>query len=210
MADQQKIETTDENGDTVTHDELKSKLAVFEKFVARRFDEISMEINATSQLLDMAEDGAEQRFNDMVNALSKINDLGDGDSAANSGAQLEAAVFEAEAAATKILDSCEQISGLIEQTTKVNTSDDVTSALEHIDSYVQEILMACSFQDLVGQRIRTALAELKGVESELTETLSSMGINMAPEKEDKSKPSSESISPSSTQASQDDIDALFD
>jgi len=35
------------------NDALSTQLAAFEKFVARRFDEISMEINATSQLLDM-------------------------------------------------------------------------------------------------------------------------------------------------------------
>lgn len=209
--DQSKLENI--NSDNKDHhelDDMKAQLAKFEKFVARRFDEISMEINATSQLLDMAEDGADKRFNEMVTVLSAINNLGDGSTSANSGAELEAAVLEAEAAATKILDSCEKIGGLIEQTVKLTPAEEVTAALEHIDAYVQEIFLACSFQDLVGQRIRTALAQLRGVETELTQTLSSMGLDVAKKAESNETSNANTTSSHSTQASQDDIDALFD
>lgn len=187
---------------------LQEKLNKFESFVARRFDEISMEINATSQLLDMAEDGAEKRFSNMLNALHKITNFTGGQTAANSGAELEAAIVESEAAANKIMDATENISALL--SSKWDNTDDMEmiTFIEHIDAQVQNILLACSFQDLIGQRIRKATAALKGIEDELSETMGHLGF-----KKDESAPASQANAPTSSAneySSQDDIDALFD
>src|SRR5690606_39054363 len=69
---------------------LQNQLALMEKFVARRFDEISMEINATSQQVDMAEEGITQRFTDIFQALEALAYQGDGKTAANTGVELDA------------------------------------------------------------------------------------------------------------------------
>lgn len=188
--------------------ELQEKLSKFETFVARRFDEISMEINATSQLLDMAEDGAEKRFSNMLNALHKITNFTGGKTAANSGAELETAIIESEEAANKIMDATENISALL--SSKWDNTDDMEmiTFIEHIDAQVQNILLACSFQDLIGQRIRKATAALKGIEDELSETMGHLGF-----KTEENAPSNKESAPKSSDneyASQDDIDALFD
>lgn len=55
MSDSNNIKSLQtEDDSSFDKDAMRQQLAAFEKFVARRFDEISMEINATSQLLDMA------------------------------------------------------------------------------------------------------------------------------------------------------------
>jgi chemotaxis regulatin CheY-phosphate phosphatase CheZ len=185
--------------------ELQEKIKSFETFVTRRFDEISMEINATSQLLDMAEDGAEKRFTNMLNALSSITDFNGGQTAANSGAELEAAVIDSENAANKIMDATENISALLSAQWDKTDDMEMVSFIESIDKQVQDILIACSFQDLVGQRIRKATEALKDVEDELSQTMGSFGLN----KETGPSPKKE-IPATNTVSSQADIDALFD
>ena len=72
--------------------------------MARRFDEISMEINATSQQIDMNEDGMGKRFSEILEILGAINYLGKGESAANTGVELQSVISDTENAANTILD----------------------------------------------------------------------------------------------------------
>lgn len=207
MSDSNNIKSLQtEDDSSFDKDAMRQQLAAFEKFVARRFDEISMEINATSQLLDMAEDEAEQRFNNMLTALHTITELGDGKTSANSGAELEAAVKESEEAANKIMDAAENIGKLVEKTISASDNPETQYVLEEIDTHLQDILLACSFQDLVGQRIRTAMEQLRGVETELSETLTNMGL-AAPKQDKKTDNGQDKYDGIATQ---DDIDALFD
>lgn len=185
---------------------MQKKLETFEKFVARRFDEISMEINATSQLLDMAEDGAEKRFANMLSALQTITQFSGGQTAANSGAELETAVVESEEAANKILDATENISVILKEKWGETDDMEMISFIEQIDTQVQDIFLACSFQDLVGQRIRKATEALRSVEDELSQTMGQLGLNVKP-KENTQSPAPDAMS---ARSSQDDIDALFD
>lgn len=186
--------------------DAEQKLNDLERFIARRFDEISMEIEATSQLIEMGEEDAQKRFGDMLGAMHAITFSGDGNTSANSGAELEAVIKETEDAANTIMDSIDRISNRIQE--------QLPDKAGEYDEDVQAIMLACSFQDLTSQRVSMALEAIKGVEERMTDTLEKFGISIQKQKE-----SLDSAGiPTSTDddfvptpaSSQDDIDALFD
>lgn len=184
--------------------EVEEQLSNLERFIARRFDEISMEINATSQMIDMAEEGASRRFHEMLGMLHAITHSGDGNTPANSGAELETVIGQSEKAVTRIMDASEKINTCLADNPNAKVSD-IAAQLE---AETHEILMACSFQDLTGQRIRTALENIRMIEERLSSTLSKFGIKTDDPKQ-KQKNSADDFIPDSA-ASQGDIDALFD
>lgn len=186
---------------------VDQKLDDLERFIARRFDEISMEIEATSQLMEMAEEDAGKRFHDMLSMLHSISAVGDGSSPANSGVELKAVVSETEKAATTIMDAADRIKKILEDHDDDFSSDMRLAALsESILDDVQKIIIACEFQDLVSQRITTSLENIKSIQDRLGNTLEKFGIQLPDanqfDKEANAKPIDTS--------SQDDIDALFD
>jgi chemotaxis regulatin CheY-phosphate phosphatase CheZ len=178
---------------------VSAQLAAIEKFIARRFDEISMEINATSQQMDQAEESMVGRFGEILGVLKAISFSGDGATPANAGVELDAVVSMTEQAANRILDAADRIAS------RVRTEGDWTDAAAReearntIDKDIEEIFMACSFQDITGQRIRKTLENLKAIEDRLGAALGKLGIEV-----------DASANPNLGKAtSQDDIDALF-
>jgi chemotaxis regulatin CheY-phosphate phosphatase CheZ len=188
--------------------EVDEKLDDLERFIARRFDEISMEIEATSQLMEMAEEDAGKRFQDMLGMLSAISAVGDGSSPANSGLELKAVVKETEEAATKIMDAADKIKTTLDTHDEDLTSDmHLAPMAETIHEQVQNIMLACGFQDLVSQRVTTSLENIKNIEERLSSTLSKFGIEMP---EPTAQDAIDKAPVVDDLASQGDIDALFD
>ena len=195
--------------------DVDEKLNSLETFIARRFDEISMEIEATSQLMEMAEEDAGKRFTDMLGMLNAISfSGGDGSSAANSGAELEAVVSETEKAATRIMDSADKISNtLTENEEKFSEDMHMASVSENIFAEIQNIMMACEFQDLVSQRVTNSLKNIREIQERLDTTLSKFGIDTSAAKETKivkDHTNDGEMANVESASSQDDIDALFD
>ena len=179
---------------------LSTQLAAIERFVSRRFDEISMEINATSQQVDMAEEGIINKFSDILEVLKAISFSGDGKTPANAGVELDAVVDIPEDATNRILDAASRSSELISSTDWANEAER-QQKLDDISLAMDEITIACSFQDITGQRIRTTLENLREIEDRLNNALEKMGIVV------------EVADPAESQSdtsSQGDIDALFD
>lgn len=189
--------------DLAVMEALASKISTLEKFIARRFDEISMEINATSQQVDMAEDGITRRFAEILETLSAISYHGDGRSAANSGVELEAVIEDTEQAANTILDAADRISSYLDEDHNWCDLSERDTLKEKIKVDIQEILMACTFQDLTGQRIRNTLDNLHQIESRLSSTFERLGIKV---KVDQHHVEHDLVRKAS---SQDDIDALL-
>ena len=186
-----------------TVDTVNIQLSTLETFISRRFDEISMEINASAQQADMAEDGISGRFSEILEVLSAINYSGTGDSAANSGVELESVITETEVAANQIMDAADEIMECVNSEKDWDEKKTRDPHLSKIGSEVQKILMACSFQDRTGQRIRNTLDDLHGIEDRLNSTFETLGIEV--------KKDEEAIKEKVKDASnQDDIDALFD
>ncbi len=189
--------------DEVVH--MKDKMDVFETFVRRRFDEISMEINATSQQLEYAEEGLAGRFSEVLSTISAISFSGNGLTAANTGVELQAVITDTEEAANKILDAADRISNRIRSDSELVGEEARRLFLEQTRNDVQEILMACTFQDLTGQRIRKTLDSLQIIENQISSTLGELGIEV------KADPLAGGVRESTENHahSQADIDALF-
>ena len=187
---------------------LLGQINTMESFIRRRFDEISMEINATSQQIDMNETDMAKRFGEILGVMNSISFSGDGSTAANTGVELEAVIADTSRAANTILDATDRME------THLNPADPSVwenagsreQALNALREDLQNIVLACSFQDIAGQRIRKTLESITDVEDRLSHALESIGIG----------PESLQAAASSTKEnntksgnSQDDIDALF-
>lgn len=162
--------------DTQALKELTEQVVNFEKFVKRRFDEISMEINATSMQLGTVETDITQQFKDIMGVLSAISFSGDGKSQVNAGVELEAVISDTENAANSIMDAADRIANRLRTEGNLNDPETREKVLGEIKSEVQNILLACTFQDLTSQRIRKTLENLHLIETRLTATLERMGI----------------------------------
>ncbi len=202
MSEQEEDKKLQDEADAVIKN-LRSKIDTFEEYVARRFDEVSMEINATSQLVGMAEEGMGERFGDMLNVLGAISYDGDGTSPANTGVELEAVIKATEEAANNILDAADSIMEDLQKETDWTNEEARKTLLGNIETQVQNILMSCTFQDLTGQRINKTLDNLKTVETQLAETLGALGIDISESSKASPAPQIEKAT------SQDDIDNLF-
>lgn len=184
---------------------MKNKMDTFETFVRRRFDEISMEINATSQQLEYAEEGLAGRFGEVLSTISAISFSGSGMTAANTGVELQAVLADTENAANTIIDAAERISTRMMDASQLESSEGRQKFLEQTQQDVQDILMACSFQDLTGQRVRKTLESLQEIEDKISSTLDELGIEV------KADPLAGGVRDSTENHahSQADIDALF-
>jgi chemotaxis protein CheZ len=184
---------------------MKEQMDGMERFVRRRFDEISMEINATSQQLEYAEEGLAGRFSEVLSTISAISFSGSGLTAANTGVELQAVITDTEEAANKILDAADRISQRLATDSQLNEGEARKKFLEETKNDIQDILMACTFQDLTGQRIRKTLESLQLIESQISTTLGELGIEV------KADPLEGGVRDSTENHvhSQADIDALF-
>lgn len=201
---------TDDPVSTVAHNmaTLLGQINQMETFIKRRFDEISMEINATSQQIDMSEDGMAKRFGEILGAMNSISFSGDGTTPANTGVELEAVITETSKAANTILDSCDVMNELLypEDNFVFENAEAREEWLGKLRDGIQGIMIACSFQDIAGQRIRKTLDSINEIEDRITGALEGLGVAS-----DDIKAAAQSKKQEAVQSgnSQDDIDALF-
>jgi hypothetical protein len=184
---------------------MKSKMDTFETFVRRRFDEVSMEINATSQQLEYAEEGLAGRFCEVLSTISAISFSGNGLTAANTGVELQAVLADTETAANAIMDAADRISNRMMEPQQLESNEGREQFLVQTQQDLQDILMACSFQDLTGQRVRKTLESLQQIEEQISSTMIELGIEV------KADPLAGGVRDSTENHahSQADIDALF-
>ncbi len=204
-------QTAQANSNTLGHVDLKAletlrgQIENFERFVARRLSELSMEINATGQLVGMAEDSLKKSLSESLSTLEAISYQGSGISPVNAGVELNAVVKTTEDAANRILDAADCVMNLVKA--PVDWSDEAvrTAHLEKIGKEAEAILMACAFQDLTGQRIATTLENLRRVEMELSLAFKRMGLKIDLEHVE-GKPAA---MPRNFATSQGEVDSLF-
>jgi chemotaxis regulatin CheY-phosphate phosphatase CheZ len=195
--------TTTKSGGDPSLDEIREKLEKMESFFSRRFDEVSAEVNAASQLVGMAEDSVKQRFGEIIEVLEAISHHGDGQSRAQAGVELDAVLKITEDAANRILDAADRISERLDDESLWSDPAQRGEAIAETKNDVQEILMASAFQDLTGQRIQSTIDNLQQIEQRLSQTLEKFGIE------------TDSLKVNITQhveagSSQDQVDEMFD
>lgn len=192
--------------------EMAERLARMEKFFTRRFDEVSAEIHATCEMVDMAESGISNRFGEILRILSAISFHGDGASPHNVGVELDAVVKTTEDAANRILASSETIANLMKETA-IDWNDPIArkKLFEQARTCADDILTACAFQDLTGQRIGKTLEKIRKAEEELTDMLTTMGIKIEDIKAAEDPTQNPLIQENQADkiSGQDDIDKLF-
>ncbi len=144
----------------VVRSEMGAMFQDLRGFVDRRIAELSAEVHATVQLVDISEEN-------LTGQLTRIHDqianvlAAPASATHNSGVELEAVVQATEAAADRILEAAEAIQDWI---SKGSHDPD---AMAELSDKVNSIFEACSFQDLTGQRIRRAIEHLQQVEDML-------------------------------------------
>ena len=76
------------------------------------------------------------------------------------------------------MDAADQISQDIQKSKDADSEEDRKALLESVNAHVEEIFMACSFQDITGQRIKQTLENLRMIEDRLGSTLEKIGIKV--------------------------------
>lgn len=188
---------------------LNKRINTLENFIARRFDEISAEIHATSQQVDMAEEGIAKRFGEIFEVINAINHHGN-NAQDNAGVELEAVVDKTEDAANKIIDAADNISACLKREDDWADAGKREEMMSVIHEEVQNIILACEFQDLTSQRIHKALDHLNLIQQHLGSTAERLGIDVTKYQESETPGETMVQDEVRNQASQDDIDKMFE
>ena len=144
--------------------------------------------------------------------------MADDDRVKTASNELDAIVAATESATETILNANEQIERLVREITNFHGEDpDVSIRSEAIANHIIEILEACNFQDITGQRIQKVVKTLRFIEERILALISIWGIEAftdlpVPEpqdgvNEDEQLMNGPQISGGITQ---DEIDKLFD
>jgi chemotaxis regulatin CheY-phosphate phosphatase CheZ len=125
--------------------------------------------------------------------------------------ELDAIVTATERATSDILNSAENILALIG---RLPRSSETTPICQELEAQATEILTACSFQDITGQRTTKVVNTLHYLEKRVNSMIEVWGTDgmTAPQAEDRvdSRPDAHLLNgPSLNGVSQDDVDALL-
>jgi chemotaxis protein CheZ len=182
--------------------EIQPLFADMSRLVDRRIAELSAELHASVELVDMNE---AKLSKEMAMVHEQIAGLVAAPSASsrNSGVELEAVVVATEAAANTIMEAAEAIQDWI-----MGDRRDPDS-IQALASRVNAIFEACSFQDVTGQRIRRAIQHLQTVETMLERFVPSQPAPAARLVVATGRHTVEPAARSQADMAQDEIDALL-
>jgi chemotaxis protein CheZ len=168
------------------------------RFFDRRMAELSTEILATLERVDVNETHLSDRLQRMHGELARVMTLPAG-ATRNSGVELEGVIEASETAANRIMSAAEAIRAA------VVAGGRKALILEQVNA----IFEACSFQDLTGQRIRRALEQLQVVEGTIVEMVEKSGA--PPLERARAVPirATAEVTGPGADLSQDEIDKLF-
>lgn len=128
--------------------------------------------------------------------------------------ELDAIVSATERATSEILNGVERIQQL---TLKLPKTGDVTPIAEEIQAQVTEVLTACSFQDITGQRTTKVVNTLRYLEQRVNSMIEIWGVEgvppaAAPPEQEDQRPDAHLLNGPATDGgpSQADVDALFE
>ena len=144
--------------------------------------------------------------------------MADDDRVKTASNELDAIVAATESATERILHANEQIEKLVREIANFHADDtDVTERSEAIANHIIEVLEACNFQDITGQRIQKVVNTLRFIEERILALINIWGVEAftdlpVPESgaeltEDEQLMNGPQISGGITQ---DEIDKLFD
>ena len=127
--------------------------------------------------------------------------------------ELDAIVSATERATSEILNGVERINDLA---LKLPKTGEVAPIADEIQAHVTEVLTACSFQDITGQRTTKVVNTLRYLEQRVNSMIEIWGVEgvtpAAPENADDRRPDAHLLNGPATDGgpSQADVDALFE
>ncbi len=155
-------------------------------------------------------------------AALKPKDGADADQITAATGELDAVVESTENATSDILKAAEDIQNAVDSIRAEHAVQSVENLDKHLDAVEMEgmnILMACGFQDLTGQRINKVVNTLRYIEDHTDALIKIWGITegtadgaLIPNAPDDVRPDQDLLhgpSTDGTDVSQDDIDTLF-
>lgn len=148
---------------------IRTELDDLRRFVDRRIAELSMEIQATVQLVDYSETNLSARLAGIHEQIASIV-APPAAASYNSGIELEAVVQATESAANQIMEAAEAIS------TWLQAGGD-PATLSAVTQQVNAIFEACTFQDLTGQRVSKIVGLLAQIEGRITKLVDTLGVH---------------------------------
>lgn len=163
------------------------------RFVDRRIAELSTEIHAALEMVDVSEHHLSDQLQEMQGALSRVATT-PASSTRNSRLKLEDLVQATEDAANNIMTAAEMIRSAV----------GAPDAREVIIEQVEAILDACKFRDLTWQRVRRALEQLRieSAQAQTADESSAASERVEP-------PADRGIAADGPELSQDEINRLF-
>jgi chemotaxis protein CheZ len=168
------------------------------RFFDRRTAELSTEILATLEMVDVNETHLSDQLQQMHGEISRVMALPSG-ATRNSGLELEGVIETTDAAANRIMGAAERIRAAVE----------AGGEKAIILAEVNEIFEACSFQDLTGQRIRRALEHLQRVEGTISDMVEQGGAQPVERARPHTIKATAEITGHGPDLSQAEIDKLF-
>ncbi|MCC2112220.1 MAG: protein phosphatase CheZ [Hyphomicrobiales bacterium] len=168
--------------------------------------------NIRNNLTDMA--GAIERTKKEIACLGRDSEAGGRITAATE--ELDAIIEQTETAASEILEAAEKIEDRVRDLRESGVDDGICDTL---DATVTDVYMACSFQDLTGQRMQKVVGVLQYLESRIATMIDIWGID------DVEIEADDDVEPEDVRSDahllngpqmpgegnqQDDVDALFD
>ena len=144
--------------------------------------------------------------------------MADDDRVKTASNELDAIVAATESATETILNANEQIENLVREITNFHAEDpDVAIRSEAIANHVIEILEACNFQDITGQRIQKVVKTLRFIEERILALISIWGVEAftdlpVPDPDDGTNEDEQLMNGPQISGgiTQDEIDKLFD
>lgn len=182
--------------------EVAPLVADLHRFVDRRIAEMSVEINASVQMVDMTEARLSRELSQVHEQIARLVAV-PAATTRNSGIELEAVVHATEEAANTILEAAEAIQDWIA------SGNREPSAIESLAERVNAIFEACSFQDITGQRIRRAIQHLQQVETMLERVLPGQARPAENKVVVRTQMQTVAAAPNAADLAQADIDALL-
>jgi len=158
---------------------IEKSISSLKTFIKRRFDELSMEINATSQIMGINESKLEQKFKEIIEVLEAVSTVDVGGTSSNSGYELDTVVNQTEKATNDIMDAAERIGCRIKEIAPCENLEKRNELIDNTKKDIQTIMLSCSFQDLTGQRIHNAVTNIKSSEKRLYKILEDLGIEVS-------------------------------
>lgn len=103
--------------------------------------------------------------------------MADDDRVKTASNELDAIVAATESATERILNANEQVEKLVREIANFHADDtDVTERSEAIANHIIEVLEACNFQDITGQRIQKVVNTLRFIEERILALINIWGV----------------------------------